>query len=80
MKATLVRPSANNAMAVALAGAGVKPKADPKPTKPKRGERWFRAWLKDGSDVLVVGKNRNDAFNRMPAELAVKVRDVVDYV
>lgn len=47
---------------------------------PRKRQRWFRAWLHDGSEMPVKGLDPLDALDRLPVDDRMKVREVVEYV
>jgi hypothetical protein len=47
---------------------------------PRKRQRWFRAWLHDGSETRVKGLNPLDALDRLPVEDRMQVREVVELV
>jgi hypothetical protein len=47
---------------------------------PRKRQRWFRAWLHDGSEMPVKGLDPLDALDRLPVDERMKVREVVEIV
>lgn len=47
---------------------------------PRKRQRWFRAWLHDGSETRVKGLDPLDALDRLPVGDRMKVREVVEIV
>jgi hypothetical protein len=47
---------------------------------PRKRQRWFCAWLYDGTETRVKGLDPLDALDRLPVEDRMKVREVVEIV
>lgn len=47
---------------------------------PRKRQRWFCAWLHDGSETRVKGLDPLDALDRLPVEDRMQVREVVEIV
>jgi hypothetical protein len=47
---------------------------------PRKRQRWFRAWLHDGSETRVKGLDPNDAYLRLDVSDKMKVREIVEIV